>query len=176
MNRGLINAGFRLACRSRLCRVIIACCFRVTALSGHAALALSPSSIAPELIRIQLSVVCRCGQSGGVINLLARRCLLLGLPYAIAASGLPDITGRTALAVRPDALNAKYHHHVITNATDNCHNRDPVPAKFKHVTNIETCTLLCCDHITLWKALDANMVENGAHCSDKNVLYQWIGW
>ena len=23
--------------------------------------------------------------------------------------------------------------------------RDPVPAKFKHVTNIETCTLLCCD-------------------------------
>ena len=60
-----------------------------------------------------------------------------------------------------------------------CHNRDPVPAKFKHVTNIETCTLLCCDHITLWKALDANMVENGARCSDKNikilVRYQWIG-
>ena len=23
--------------------------------------------------------------------------------------------------------------------------RDPVPAKFKYVTNIETCTLLCCD-------------------------------
>ena len=43
--------------------------------------------------------------------------------------GLPDITGRTALAVRPDVVNAKYH--VITNAT---YNRDPVPAKFKHVT------------------------------------------
>ena len=28
------NAGFRLACRSPLCRVIIACCFRVAALSG----------------------------------------------------------------------------------------------------------------------------------------------
>ena len=54
---------------------------------------------------------------------------------------LPDITGRTALAVRPDAVNAKYH--VITNAT---YNRDPVPAKFKHVTNIDTCTLLCCDY------------------------------
>ena len=74
---------------------------------------------------------------------------------------LPDITGRTALAVRPDVLNAKYH--VITNATYSCHNRDPVPAKLKHVTNIETCTLLCCDHIT-WKALDANMVQNGARC------------
>ena len=60
-----------------------------------------------------------------------------------------------------------------------CHNRDPIPAKFKHVMNIETCTLLCCDHSTLWKALDANMVEIGARCSDKNVKilgrYQWIG-
>ena len=31
---------------------------------------------------------------------------------------------------------------------------NPVPAKFKHFTNIETCTLLCCDWImyvpTLW--------------------------
>ena len=26
--------------------------------------------------------------------------------------------------------------------------RHPVPAKFKHVTNIVTCTLLCCDLIT----------------------------
>ena len=89
---------------------------------------------------------------------------------------LPDITGHTALAVRPDVVNAKYH--VITNATYSCHNRDPVPAKFKHVTNIETCTLPCCDHSTLWKALGANMVEIGARCSDKNVKilgrYQWI--
>ena len=79
---------------------------------------------------------------------------------------LPDITGRT---------NAKYH--VITNAT---YNRDPVPAKFKHVTNIDTCTLLCCDYSTLWEALHVNMVEIGARCSDKNikilVSYQWIGW
>ena len=36
-------AGFRLACRSPLRRVIITCCFRVAALSGHAALAFSPS-------------------------------------------------------------------------------------------------------------------------------------
>ena len=77
---------------------------------------------------------------------------------------LPDITGRTALAVRPDVVNAKYH--VITNAT---YNRDPVPAKFKHVTNIDTCTLLhvCCDYSTLWEALQVNMVEIGARCSDK---------
>ena len=72
-----------------------------------------------------------------------------------------------ALAVRPDVLNAKYH--VITNATYSCHNRDPVPAKFKHVMNTETRTLLCCDHIALWKALDAKMLGNGARCSDKNV-------
>ena len=90
---------------------------------------------------------------------------------------LPDITDRTALALQPDVLNAKYH--VITNATYSCHNRDPVLAKFKHVTNMETCMLLCCDHITLWKAQDANMVEKAARCSDKNikilVRYQRIG-
>ena len=88
---------------------------------------------------------------------------------------LPDITGRTALAVQPDVVNAKYH--VITNAT---YNRDPVPAKFKHVTNIDTCTLLCCDYSTLWEALHVNMVEIGARFSDENVKilvsYQWIGW
>ena len=93
--------------------------------------------------------------------------------YACAL--LPDITGRTALAVQPDVVNAKYH--VITNAT---YNRDPVPAKFKHVTNIDTCTLLCCDYNTLWEALHVNMVEIGARFSDENVKilvsYQWIGW
>ena len=94
--------------------------------------------------------------------------------HSITTSGskLPNITGRTA-----NVLNAKYH--VITNATYSCHNRDPIPAKFKLVTNIETCTLLCCDHITLWKTLDANMVGNDARCSDKNVKilvrYQCIG-
>ena len=30
---------------------------------------------------------------------------------------------------------------------------DPVPAKFKHVTDIVTCTLLCCDWITYVLAL-----------------------
>ena len=75
-------AGFRLACRSLLCRMIIACCFRVVALSGHAAFDLSPSGITPELNRIQLSAICRGGQSGKVIDLLARRCLPLGHPSA----------------------------------------------------------------------------------------------
>ena len=65
-----------------LCRVIVACCFRVAALSGHAALALSTSGIAPELNRIQLSAICRGGQSGKVIDLLARRYLPLGHPSA----------------------------------------------------------------------------------------------
>ena len=68
-------------------RVIIACCFRVTALSGHIALALSPtlSGITPELNRIHLSAICRGRQSGKVIDLLARCCSPLGLPSA--ASG-----------------------------------------------------------------------------------------
>ena len=65
-----------------LCHVIIACCFRVAALSSNAALALSPSGIAPELKRIQLSAICRGGQSGKVIDLLAWRCLPLGHPSA----------------------------------------------------------------------------------------------
>ena len=101
--------------------------------------------------------------------------LALGMALYWEAVQLPDITGRTALAVRPDVVNAKYH--VITNAT---YNRDPVPTKFKHVTNIDTCTLLCCDYSTLWEALHVNMVEIGARFSDENVKvlvsYQWIGW
>ena len=44
---------------------------------------------------------------------------------------------------------------------------NPMPAKLQHVTNIETCTSQCCNHIMLWKARHANMVENGARCSDK---------
>ena len=70
-----------------LYRMIIACCFRVTALSGHVALALSPSGIASELNRIQLSAVCCCGHRGGIINLLARRCLPLSIGLPSAASG-----------------------------------------------------------------------------------------
>ena len=31
--------------------------------------------------------------------------------------------------------------------------RDPVSAKFKHITNIVTCTLLCCDYVTYVPAL-----------------------
>ena len=46
---------------------------------------LPPSGIAPELNRIQLSAICRGGQSGKVIDLLAWRCLPLGHPSA--ASG-----------------------------------------------------------------------------------------
>ena len=97
-----------------------------------------------------------------------------GIGTVLYSLNLPDITGRTALAVQPDVVNAKYH--VITNAT---YNRDPVPAKFKHVTNIDTCTVLCCDYSTLWEALHVNMVEIGARFSDENVKilvsYQWIG-
>ena len=57
----------------------------------------------------------------------------------------PQYNWPHSLAVRAAVLNAKYH--VITSATYSCHNPNPVTAKFKHVTNIETCTLLCCDHI-----------------------------
>ena len=56
----------------------IACRFKVAALSGNTAWAFSLSGIAPELNRIQLSVVCCFGQSSKV-NWLARWCLLLGL-------------------------------------------------------------------------------------------------
>ena len=76
-------AGFRLAWLAALPLngMIITSNFRVTALCSHAALALSPKGITPEFNRIQLSAVCHCEQSGGVINLLAWRFLPHGLPY-----------------------------------------------------------------------------------------------
>ena len=48
--------------------MIISCHFRVAALSGHTALPFSPSSIALKMNRSQLSAICRCGQSGEVID------------------------------------------------------------------------------------------------------------
>ena len=81
----LPNACFRLTCRSPLCRYaawVIACRFRVAALSGNATLAFHRVAIAPKLNRIQLSAICRGGQSGKVIDLLAWRCLPLGHPSA----------------------------------------------------------------------------------------------
>ena len=53
--------------------VITACRFRVAALSGQAALALSRSGIAPKMNRSQLSAICRCAQSGEDIDWSARR-------------------------------------------------------------------------------------------------------
>ena len=40
--------------------------------------------------------------------------------------------------------------HELTAGSKIC---DPVPAKFKHVTNIVTCMLLCCDYVTYVPAL-----------------------
>ena len=56
----------------QLCYMITACHFRVTAFGSQAALASSLTGITPELNRIQLSLVCHRGQSGRVIDLLAR--------------------------------------------------------------------------------------------------------
>ena len=50
-----------------------------------------------------------------------------------AGNNLSDITGRTALAVRPDVVNAKYH--VITNAT---YNRNPVIGEVSNTSRILT--------------------------------------
>ena len=49
--------------------------------------------------------------------------------------------------------------------------RDPVPAKFKHVTKIVTCTLLCCNYVTyvpaLWNFQKADFIHHpvGKKCS-----------
>ena len=66
-------------------RVIIACCFRVNSSQRPRRFGFSPSGIAPELNWSQLYAICRGGQSGKVIDWLARRCLPLGHPSA--ASG-----------------------------------------------------------------------------------------
>ena len=79
-------AGFRLACRYAAWSSLAVSELQLSGwLSGNAALALSPSGIASELNRIQLSAICCGGQSGKVIDLLAWRCLPLGHPSA--ASG-----------------------------------------------------------------------------------------
>ena len=82
------NAGFRLACRLPLCRYAAWSSLAVSELQLSAATPLwffHRAAIAPELNRIQLSAICRGGQSGKVIDLLAWRCLPLGHPSA--ASG-----------------------------------------------------------------------------------------
>ena len=59
--------------------------------------------------------------------LLASSAKMHLMKHALIIVRLPDITGRTALAV----ANAKYH--VIKDITNATYNRDPVPVKFKHV-------------------------------------------
>ena len=80
----LSYAAFILACRLTLCRVSLRTSLAVSSLEhcGTAAMGSSQSGIAPELNRIQLSAICRCGQSGKNIDLSARRCLPLGHPWA----------------------------------------------------------------------------------------------
>ena len=48
--------------------MITHCRFKIAALSGHAALVFSPSGIALKFDGVKLSMVCRCGQSGGIID------------------------------------------------------------------------------------------------------------
>ena len=85
----LTNASFRLACRSPLCRYVSWSPLAVSWFTGSSQrprrFGLSSSGIAPELNWSQLYAKCRSRQSGKVIDLLARRCLLLGQPSA--ASG-----------------------------------------------------------------------------------------
>ena len=85
-----------------------------------------------------------------------------------------DFSRTHALAVQLDGLNAKYH--FITNATYSCHNRDPVPAKFKHVTNMK---LVCyyaviisrCRKLwmqTWWKSVLAALTKTSKFYQDIN--------
>ena len=77
-------AGFRLACRSPLCSYAAWSPFAVSELQLSAETPLWLYHRAASN-RIQLSAICRGGQSGKVIALLARRCLPLDHPSA--ASG-----------------------------------------------------------------------------------------
>ena len=79
------NAGFRLACRFATMPRDHRLLFQSCSCQRQRRFGFSPSGIAPELNRIQLSAICRGGQSGKVIDLLAWRCLPLGHPSA--ASG-----------------------------------------------------------------------------------------
>ena len=87
-SRFRLYSGFRLASRSPLAAR------RFVATTGdHRLLLQSYSSQHPRRIgfiterhRIQLSAVCRCEQSGGVTDLLAKRCLPLGFPSAASSA------------------------------------------------------------------------------------------
>ena len=84
LHLGLVYAGFRLACRLPLCRYAPWSSLAVSELQLSAATPLWLYHRA-ALNRIQLFAICRGGQSGKVIDLLAWRCLPLGHPSA--ASG-----------------------------------------------------------------------------------------
>ena len=73
-----INAGFKLACYTLLCHYATWSSPAVSWLQSSCCFGLSPSGIAPKLNRVQLYAVYGSGQRGGVIDLLPRRCLLLG--------------------------------------------------------------------------------------------------
>ena len=60
-------------------RLITTCRFMVYSSQRPRRFGLSPSGIAPELNWSQLYVICRGWQSGKVIDLLARRCLVIPL-------------------------------------------------------------------------------------------------
>ena len=88
--------------------LITACRFRVAALRGHAAVAFSPRGITPKLNRSQLFAfaVCRCGQSGEVIDWLGWCCSPLGLSPA-ASGACPVVQKITIKAAMRRALSGK---------------------------------------------------------------------
>ena len=100
--------GFRLACRyvawSPACR------FMVYSSQGPRCFSSSPSGIAPELNRSQLYAISRGGQSGKVIDLLARRCLPLGHPSAASgACAIEQISLKRQYGERQASLKAALH-------------------------------------------------------------------
>ena len=76
-------AAFILACRLTLCCFSLQTMLVVSWLEpcGTAAMGSSLSSVATEFSAIQLSVICHCGQSNKVNDLLIRCCLPLGHPW-----------------------------------------------------------------------------------------------
>ena len=79
-------------------RVIIACCFRVAALSGNAALGFHPAAIAPKLNRSQLSAICRGGKAARLsIYWLDAACRLVIPLRQVALAQLYNILIKAAM-------------------------------------------------------------------------------
>ena len=115
-------AGFRLTCRIAATPLDHHLLFQSCSSHRQRRFGFSPSGNRSELNRIQLSAICRGGQSGKVIDLLAWRCLPLGHPSAASGACAVELItsskrqcGKRQVSLKPAlCYTLLYHIHSIS--------------------------------------------------------------